>query len=77
MPILTRRRFLTLSAVAAVPMPALAAQITQWHGMALGAEAAIYLSHPDAEAIIARAVAEIDRLEGIFSLYRRIRPCRN
>lgn len=70
MPILTRRRFLTLSAVAALPMPAFAAQITQWHGTALGAEAAIYLSHPDADAIIASAVAEMTRLEAIFSLYR-------
>ena len=72
MPILTRRRFLTLSAVAALPLsfPARAAQITQWHGAALGAEAAIYLDHPDADAIIARAVAEIDRLESVFSLYR-------
>lgn len=72
MPILTRRRFLTLSAMAALPLsfPARAANITQWHGTALGAEAAIYLDHPEAEAIIARAVLEIDRLEQIFSLYR-------
>lgn len=69
-PILTRRRFIALSVVAALPFPARAAQITQWHGVALGAEAAIYLDHPDAQAIIARAVAEIDRLEDIFSLYR-------
>jgi FAD:protein FMN transferase len=69
---LTRRRFLTLSAVAALPLPrpARAADITQWHGTALGAAAAIYLSHPDAPAIIARATAEIARLEAIFSLYR-------
>lgn len=69
---LSRRRFLTLSAVAALPLsfPARAAQITQWHGTALGAGAAIYLDHPDAPAIIARAVAEIARLEAIFSLYR-------
>ena len=72
MPILNRRRFITLSAVAALSLssPARAAQITQWHGTALGAGAAIYLDHPDAHAIIARAVAEIDRLEDIFSLYR-------
>ncbi|MBC7737345.1 MAG: FAD:protein FMN transferase [Candidatus Saccharibacteria bacterium] len=69
MPILTRRRFLTLSAVG-LALPARAAQITQWHGTALGAEAAIYLSHPAADAIIARCVAEIDRLESVFSLYR-------
>jgi thiamine biosynthesis lipoprotein len=72
MPTLTRRRFLSLSAIAALPLsfPARAAQITQWHGTALGAEAAIYLDHPDAAAIIARAVAEIARLEDIFSLTR-------
>ncbi|MGV8987149.1 MAG: FAD:protein FMN transferase [Cypionkella sp.] len=70
MPNLNRRRFLTLSAVALLPIPARAAQITQWHGVALGAEAAIYLEHPDAPAIIARTVAEIARLEAIFSLYR-------
>jgi hypothetical protein len=46
MPILTRRRFLTLTAVAALPGPARAARITQWHGTALGAEAALYLDHP-------------------------------
>ena len=68
---LPRRRFLTLTAVAStLPFAAHAAPITQWHGTALGAEAAIYLAHPDADAIIARAVAEIDRLESIFSLYR-------
>ena len=70
MPKLTRRRFLTLTAVAMMPLRAHAAAITEWHGTALGAEAAIYLNHPDASAIIARAVAEIDRLESIFSLYR-------
>ena len=67
---LTRRRFLTLTALAALPWPARAGQITQWHGIALGAEAALYLDHPDAPAIITRATAEIARLEDIFSLYR-------
>lgn len=75
MPALTRRRFLTLSAVAALPWPGLASparagQMTEWHGVALGAEAALYLDHPDAPAIIARATAEIARLEEVFSLYR-------
>lgn len=70
MPKLTRRRFLTLTAIAAFPLSARADEITQWHGTALGAKAAIYLSHPNANAIIARAMAEIDRLEDIFSLYR-------
>jgi FAD:protein FMN transferase len=70
MPKLNRRRFMTLMATAALPMRVQADEITQWHGTALGAEAAIYLSHPEANGIISRAVAEIDRLEGIFSLYR-------
>lgn len=67
---LTRRRFLTLSAAAALPWPVRAAHITEWHGTALGAEAALYLDHPDAPAIIGEVTAEIDRLEDIFSLYR-------
>ena len=70
MPALTRRRFLTISAIAALPLPAQAAQITEWYGTALGSAAAIYLEHPDAAAIIADALAEIERLEAIFSLYR-------
>lgn len=39
-------------------------------GVALGAKVTLRLSHPDAPAIAARAMAEIDRLEDIFSLYR-------
>jgi thiamine biosynthesis lipoprotein len=39
-------------------------------GVALGAKVTLRLSHPDAPAIAARAMAEIDRLENIFSLYR-------
>ena len=68
----TRRRFLTISA----GMACLAAgssraqEVYRWRGTALGAEASILLSHPQAEAISARAAAEIDRLEDIFSLYR-------
>ncbi len=41
-----------------------------WLGVALGARASIRLDHPQAEAIAARATAELARLEGIFSLYR-------
>ena len=40
-----------------------------WRGIALGAEARIILDHPNAEQLIAGAVAEIERLEGMFSLY--------
>lgn len=69
---LTRRRFLTISAAAAVaPLPARAEAANHvWTGTALGARASIRLDHPDAEGIAARAAAEIDRLEDVFSLYR-------
>jgi len=68
---ITRRRVLAISAAAALaPRAALAAPVQQWRGIALGAEATITLAHPDAKRLITRARAEIDRLEGIFSLYR-------
>lgn len=67
---LTRRRFLTITAVAATLPGALAAAPRYWTGQALGARASIRLDHPDAPAITARCLAEIDRLEGILSLYR-------
>ena len=69
---LTRRRFLAISA--ALPMvaalPASAAPVTRWQGVAMGAVATLRLAHPDAKAIAARVWAEIDRLEAIFSLHR-------
>lgn len=68
-----RRRFLTIAAGAAcaTTLPAHhAAALTRWQGVALGAEATIILDHPQAERLIARARAEIARLEDIFSLYR-------
>ncbi len=78
----SRRRFLSIAAAAGglalIPGSALratdgklAAQV--WRGTALGAEASITLYHPDAEAgraLIRRALAEIARLEAVFSLYR-------
>lgn len=69
---LSRRRFLTISAAATglIGLPARAEEIYEWRGIALGAEAAIYLAHPDAQAITERAALEIARMEGIFSLYR-------
>ncbi len=68
---LTRRRFIAISAVAASLPAALAARPTQhWTGQALGARASIRLDHPDAEAITALCLAEIERLENILSLYR-------
>jgi thiamine biosynthesis lipoprotein len=76
---LTRRRFLSIAAAtAALPCGlALARSGTRgsvvWRGTALGAEASIRIVHPDrafAEALIARCVSEVDRLEGVLSLYR-------
>jgi thiamine biosynthesis lipoprotein len=75
-----RRRFLQIAAAAA-GLPALAlgrdsraeVPLHRWEGTALGARASLVLAHPDrslAERLIAESVAEIERLEAIFSLYR-------
>lgn len=75
----SRRRFLaiTAAATAAGALPAFA-NVTvmptiSWRGVALGAEATLTLLHPDAvaaHAAIDAALAEVARLEQIFSLYR-------
>lgn len=69
---MNRRRFIAISAAAVgiSALPAYGQSIVNWQGIALGASASISLAHPDADAIIARAVAEISRLESVFSLYR-------
>lgn len=68
---LTRRRFITISASAAlIAGPAMATPLFKWQGSALGARASIILQHPDAKRITKAVRAEIDRLEDIFSLYR-------
>lgn len=71
---LTRRRLIAISAALCVLPPAAwatSAPATRlWTGQALGARASIRLAHPDGEAIAARVMAEIDRLESILSLYR-------
>ncbi|MGB3277163.1 MAG: FAD:protein FMN transferase [Castellaniella sp.] len=44
-----------------------------WRGVALGADAQLQLLHPDrahAERLVRMAVAEVHRLEQVFSLYR-------
>lgn len=74
----TRRRCLTiLAGAAALPIVGVPrtkneamAGTAEWRGLALGAGARILLDHPRAEALLPRAVAEIRRLEAIFSLYR-------
>lgn len=76
---ISRRRLLHLTAagagfaIAGNAIPAQASALWRWRGSALGAEAEILLAHPD-QALAIRAtqaaVAEIARLEAIFSLYR-------
>ena len=49
------------------------ASLHRWQGSALGADASLLIDLPDAEraqSLIALALAEINRLERIFSLYR-------
>ena len=75
---LTRRRAIGLLAAAAgLPLALRAtratAEVVTWHGRALGAPATLILHHPDrpaAERLVAACAAELDRLEGILSLYR-------
>jgi len=78
---INRRRFISLTAAfgavslggRSVPAAPLVRTI-RWQGLALGAEAEIIIQHPDpqlARRLIARSIAEVDRLEQIFSLYRR------
>ena len=75
----TRRRFIAIAAAAAglpltaVQVRAARAPLHRWSGIALGARAEILLHDPDAaraRRLIAACVAEIDRLEDVFSLYR-------
>lgn len=68
---LTRRRFL-LAAVAAGALGRVAPERWEWRGSAMGAEARIVLAGPrdEAEAALAAVIAEIDRLENLFSLHR-------
>ncbi len=67
---LTRRRFIAISAALA-PSMALAQQpaLHVETGIALGAKVTLRLDHPDAPRLAALAMAEIRRLEQVFSLY--------
>lgn len=79
-PALSRRRVLTiLGAAAALPLlsaddPAAGpAKLYQWTGSSLGSPSRLLLYHWDraaASRIIGRCMAEIERLERIFALYR-------
>jgi thiamine biosynthesis lipoprotein len=77
---LSRRRVITiLGAVAGLPFlpsgdqPKNTTRLHRWQGSALGSPSRILLHHPDrraAEQAVAQCVAEIERLEKEFSLYR-------
>lgn len=52
---------------------AVAQSTHSWSGIALGADATLQITHPDAgfaQKLIDRCVAEVQRLESLFSLYR-------
>jgi thiamine biosynthesis lipoprotein len=76
---LQRRRFLSIAAAcgAAIALPRVGAagegQTSVWRGVAMGAVASMTLVHPDrtrAHTAIRSCVAEVERLESLFSLYR-------
>ena len=76
--VITRRRFITFVAAAAgLPLllkaGASQAKLVRWDGTALGAPASIQLFHTDealARVAIDAGLAELKRLETIFSVYR-------
>lgn len=74
---MNRRRFLAITAavgaLAATPARAFALDPVEWRGVALGAAARLTIHHEDrAEALrlLDACLAEVERLEQIFSLYR-------
>lgn len=77
-PQVTRRRFITITAAAAglplLPRGVSAeAPLVTWRGTVMGAVATMRICHPDraaAERLVERAIAEVRRLEALFSLYR-------
>ena len=68
---LTRRRFITIAAAIA-PSAALSHGLVPHveTGRALGATVTLRLVHPEAPSLATLAMAEIRRLEHIFSLYQ-------
>ncbi|MGJ8527403.1 FAD:protein FMN transferase [Maritalea sp.] len=70
---ISRRRMISiLGGVAALPLIGSTsfASVTNWRGIALGANANIILDHPHADMLIDKALAEVARLEKVFSLYQ-------
>src|SRR5215217_645418 len=80
MSLLSRRRFIGITASAAglslLPLGRKAqagSQLVTWRGQAMGAMATMQIHHYDraaAERLIERSLAEVRRLEQVFSLYR-------
>jgi len=76
-PSLTRRRFITIAAAAAgaalAGRNARADDAVRWRGSALGAQVSIEIHHGDraaADRLVRRSLAEVRRLENLFSLYQ-------
>ncbi len=79
-PLSSRRRFIGISAAAAglslMPFGRATkadAHLVTWQGPAMGAVAMLQVHHHDrsaAERLIERSLAEVRRLETVFSLYR-------
>ena len=77
---ITRRRFIgitaAVSAASLLPSGAVQGKTTEpvvWQGVALGADAELRLYHPNravAERLVNESLAEISRLEKIFSVYQ-------
>ena len=79
-PNVARRRLLLVAAAAALPLAAWRLQQSaapaplSWHGTAMGAPASLVLHHAGdeagAQAALTAMLAEMERLEALFSLYR-------
>ncbi|MFQ6553027.1 FAD:protein FMN transferase [Aestuariibius insulae] len=68
---ISRRRFIAISAAAGLASPARATAAVRWSGIALGAEATLTLDGPEeiARPALDAALTEIRKLESYFSLY--------
>lgn len=66
---LTRRRFIAISAALAPSMALAQSELHVETGIALGATVTLRLQHPDAPRLASLAMAEIRRLESVFSIY--------
>ena len=67
---LSRRRFITIAAAVAPSLALAKGNVVHVEtATALGAKVTLRLDHPEAPRLAALAMAEIRRLEGVFSLY--------